>query len=95
MEENEKIYSIRTMSKVLGVNRSTYCRWKNRSNTDEHKRKILIQKEITSLFFASAQSYGKNRIAAALQNTEYKISASTAGKYMRELGLYVSSKTKS
>lgn len=95
MEENEKIYPIRTMSKILGVHRCTYRRWKNRFNNDEHKRKTKIKKEISSIFFASAGSYGKNRIAAALQNTEYKISISTAGRYMRELELYASLKVKS
>ncbi|WP_125721227.1 IS3 family transposase [Flavobacterium ustbae] len=94
MENNENRYSVRFMSKVLEVNRGTYMRWKNRFNTDEYKRKIRIQEEISIIFSASAQCYGRDRIAAALHNTEFRISASTAGKYMKELGLHASLKTK-
>lgn len=92
MDDNEKIYSIRTMSKILAVGRCTYRRWKNRFNTDTYKTKIRIQEEIRFIFSVSGQCYGKDRIAAALQNTGYKISASTVGKYMKELGLNASIK---
>lgn len=89
---NEKTYSIRLMCEVLGLNRSTYRSWKNQVPTEKKKRKILIQKEITSLFFAHKERYGCPRITVELKNAGYKISCTTVYEYMKELGL--SSKVK-
>ncbi|KUJ62477.1 hypothetical protein AR687_08475 [Flavobacteriaceae bacterium CRH] len=59
---NEKRYSIRMMCEVLGVNRRTYYSWKNQVVTKTQERKILIQKEISSIFFACKHRYGSQRI---------------------------------
>lgn len=88
MARNENIYSIRLMCEVLGVHRCTYRRWKNGHITEKQKRKFLIKKEITSIFFAFKERYGCPRITIELQNTGYKISCTTVHQYMRELGLY-------
>lgn len=87
MAGNEKIYSIRLMCEVLGLNRGTYRTWKKQVVTEKQKRKIEIQKEITSRFYAFEQRYGCKRIAVALQNDGFKISRDTVHKHMRELGL--------
>jgi transposase-like protein len=92
MSANEKNYSIACMSKILGVHRTTYLKWKKQYITEEQKIKILIKEEISILFYASQQCYGKQRIRAALQNLGYQISNATVGRYMRELGIYVSCK---
>ncbi|TDO97098.1 IS3 family transposase [Flavobacterium sp. 245] len=92
MASNEKTYSIRLMCEVLGQNRGTYRSWKNQVVTEKKKRKILMQKKITSIFFAYKQRYGCPRITVELQNAGYKISCSTVYEYMKELGL--SSKVK-
>lgn len=89
---NEKIYSIRLMSETLGINRREYQRWKKQPMNETQKRKILIEKEITSIFFSVKRRYGSERIAIELQNSGYKIAGRTVRKYMRELGL--SSKVK-
>lgn len=83
---NEKIYSIRLMSEALGIDRREYQRWKKQPLNETQKRKILIQKEITSIFFAFKMRYGSERIAVELQNLGYKLSSSSVRKYMRELG---------
>jgi len=88
MSNNEKTYSIRLMSKVFNTNRSTYRKWKHQHSGEEQKRNALVKQEITSIFFANHQRYGKRRIAAVLQNSGCKISSSTVGRYMRELNLY-------
>lgn len=87
MKNNEKIYSIRLMCEVLGINRGTYRGWKNQTVTKRQERKILIQKEITTIFFAYKQRYGSQRITIELQNSGYQISSFTVNKYMKELGL--------
>ncbi|KUJ59551.1 hypothetical protein AR687_22675 [Flavobacteriaceae bacterium CRH] len=87
IEENEKRYSIRMMCEVLDVNRRTYYGWKNQFVTKTQERKILIRKEISSIFFTCKRRYGSQRITIELQNSGYKISCSTVKKYMKELGL--------
>jgi len=92
MASNEKIYSIRLMCEVLGMNRGTYRSWKKQVISEKKKRKILIQKKITSIFFAYKQRYGCPRITVELKKAGYKISCTTVYEYMKELGL--SSKVK-
>lgn len=84
---NEKTYSIRLMCEVLGINRCTYRAWKNQFVTKTQKRKILLQKEITTIFFAFKRRYGSPRITIELQKLGYQISCTTVNKYMGELGL--------
>jgi transcriptional regulator of heat shock response len=83
---NEKIYSIRLMSEALGIDRRAYQRWKKEPLNETQKRKILIQKEITLIFYAFKMRYGSERITVELQNLGYKLSSSTVKNYMRELG---------
>lgn len=85
--KNEKIYSVNLMSEVLCIDRREYYKWKKKPLNDTQKRKIVIQKEITSVFFAFKERYGSERIAIVLQNAGYKIAGRTVRKYMRELGL--------
>ena len=92
MASNEKSYSIRLMCEVLDIHRCTYRRWKNGYITERQKRKSLLQKEITYIFFAFKERYGCPRITIELQNAGYKISCTTVYEYMKELGL--SSKVK-
>ncbi|MFH7018686.1 IS3 family transposase [Flavobacterium sp. FlaQc-47] len=89
MKENERLYSIRMMSEVLGVNRSSYRRWRNQFITEKEKRKNLIKQEINSIFFTAKQRYGSERITVALRNSGYIISRRTVRKYMNELGLTI------
>ncbi|WP_291143756.1 IS3 family transposase [Flavobacterium sp. UBA7680] len=84
---NEKTYSIRLMSEALGINRREYHAWKNVPLNETQKRKILMQKEITSIFFTFERRYGSDRIATELQKSGYQLSAVTVRKYMSEMGL--------
>jgi len=54
---------------------------------ETQKRKILMQKEITSIFFTFERRYGSDRIATELQKSGYQLSAVTVRKYMSEMGL--------
>lgn len=85
--ENEKIYSIRLMSEALDIDRREYHRWKNQPLNETQKRKILIQKEITSIFFTFQRRYGSERIAVELKNLGYQLSPRTVREYMSEMGL--------
>lgn len=87
MYNYEKKYSIKLLCETLDVSTKTYRAWKNQSFTKTQERKILMQKEITSIFFAAKQRYGRERITAELRSLGYEISYSTVNKYMKELGL--------
>lgn len=88
IHNNEKIYSIRKMCKVLNVSTRTYHGWKNQNLSETKQVRKLIKKEMTEIFFDVKQRYGAQRIAKELRNRGYKISSATAGRYMRELGLF-------
>lgn len=88
LASNEKTYSIRLMCNDLGLNRGTYRAWKNQQVSEKQKSNILIQNEITIIFFAFQQRYGCPRIAKELQNKGFQISCTTVHKHMRKLGLF-------
>lgn len=88
IKSNEKIYSIKQMCKVLGIKDEAYYKWKNQFISETKKRKTIILREITSIFFEAKQRYGSARITIELHNHGYKISRSTVLTYMKELGLY-------
>jgi hypothetical protein len=85
--ENENKYSIGMMCSVLCINRNSYQHWKTQSLSETQKRKVLIQQEITAIFFNAKSRYGSKRIRAVLKNSGYHISDSTVKKYMNEMGL--------
>lgn len=89
MVENEKKYSIKLMCRALGLNRGTYRMWKRGFSLENQKRRIDLKKEISSIFYASKETYGCHRIAAELKKSGSKISHTTVLKYMRELGFRV------
>lgn len=85
--QNEKRYSIRLMTEVLGASRYWYHKWKKNPLNETKRRKILMHQEITRLFFAFERRYGSERIAVELRHAGHKISSKTVRNYMRELGL--------
>ncbi|MDR6763664.1 transposase-like protein [Flavobacterium sp. 2755] len=90
--ENEKKYSIKLMCRALTVNRGTYRLWKTQHVSETVKKKIIIKECITTIYYASKERYGRHRIKAELLNYGYILSHRTIGKYMKELGFYVSIK---
>jgi putative transposase len=94
IKSNEKMYPIRKMCLVLGVSVRSYHTWKNENISETQRKKILIKKEIITIFFTVKQRYGAARIAIELQKLGYTISSATVGRYMKEEGLYSEIKKK-
>lgn len=90
--ENEKNYFKELMCKTLGTNTVTYRAWKKGFLTEKQKRKINLKDEINSIFVASRKTYGCLRIAVELEKCGYFVSSTTVLRYMRELGIFVSTK---
>ncbi|WP_304529136.1 IS3 family transposase [Flavobacterium sp. ALD4] len=87
IKNNEQLFPIEKMCKVLLVSSGSYYRWKKQKITARLQRKIAIKKQITLIYFESKQRYGSPRITFELQSLGYEICRITVAKYMKELGL--------
>jgi transposase InsO family protein len=87
IKNNEKIFPIEKMCRVLQVGRRSYYDWKSQRISDRKQRVIAIKEKITSIYFESKQRYGSPRIAAELNYTGTTTSRVTVAKYTNQLGL--------
>jgi putative transposase len=87
IKNNEQLFPIEKMCKVLQISSGSYYRWKKQKSTVRQKLKIAIKEKITLIYFESKQRYGSPRITLELQSFGFKISRITVAKYMKQLGL--------
>ena len=87
IKNNEKIFPIEKMCKVLQVSQRSYYQWKSGSVSDRKQRAELVKEKITSIYFDSKQRYGSPRMTAELASLGDKLSRITVAKYMNQLGL--------
>ena len=87
IKNNEGLFPIDKMCKVLEVGRRSYYWWKRSSASNKALRKEKFKELIISVYFEFKQRYGSPRITAELQSRGCKISRVTVAKYMKEMGL--------
>lgn len=87
IKNNEGVFPIEKMCKVLEIGRSSYYMWKRSSTSDRSLRKERFKRLITEAYFEFKQIYGSPRITVELQKRDYNISRITVAKYMKEMGL--------
>jgi putative transposase len=87
IKNNEQLFPIEKMCKILELSSSSYYKWKDKSISNRTLIKKEIKQQITSIYFASKQRYGSPRVTVELQSLGYLISRITVAKYMKELGL--------
>ena len=75
------------MLKYLGVSRSGYRSWRNRTPSDTEKRREYIKAKIQDIYDQSKQNYGAPKITRKLRQKGETISERTVGKYMKEMGM--------
>src|SRR5699024_11141226 len=75
------------MLKYLGVSRSGYRSWLNRTPSDTEKRREYIKAKIQDIYDQSKQNYGAPKITRELRQKGETISERTVGKYMKEMGI--------
>ena len=75
------------MLKYLGVSRSGYRSWLNRTPSDAEKRREYIKAKIQDIYDQSKQNYGAPKITRELRQKGETISERTVGKYMKEMGI--------
>ena len=87
IKNNEKIFPIEKMCKVLQVGQRSYYQWKSQSVSERKQRAELVKAKITSIYFDLKQRYGSPRMTAELAFLGNKTSRVTVAKYMNQLGL--------
>ncbi|WP_246124596.1 IS3 family transposase [Bizionia gelidisalsuginis] len=87
IKNNETIFPIDKMCKVLEINFSSYYKWKRSSANSNLLWKEQIKRLITQVYFEFKQRYGSPRIAMELRKRGFKVSRITVAKYMKEMGL--------
>jgi transposase InsO family protein len=87
IRNNEKIFPIEKMCKVLQVGQRSYYQWKSGSVSDKKQRAELVKEKIISIYFDSKQRYGSPRMTADLVSLGNNLSRVTVAKYMNQLGL--------
>ena len=75
------------MLKFLGVSRSGYRSFLNRTVSATKQRKEAMKKKIQTIYNDSKQNYGAPKITQELRKSGETIAERTAGKYMREMGI--------
>jgi putative transposase len=75
------------MCRVLGVARSTFYAWRDRTETPTAARRRLLAEHVQRIFDESRQTFGCRRIAAQLNRDGHECSVGLAADLMRELGL--------
>lgn len=75
------------MCGLLGVARSSYYAWRNRSETPTQARRRELAERIVKIFDDSRQTSGCRRVAAQLNRDGHECSVGLVADLMRELGL--------
>ena len=75
------------MLKFLGVSRSGYRSFLNRTVSATKQRKEAMKKKIQTIYNDSKQNYGAPKITQELRKSVETIAERTVGKYMREMGI--------
>ena len=75
------------MLKYLGVSRSGYRSWRNRTPPDTEKRREYIKAKIQDIYDQSKQNYGAPKITRKLRQNGEVISERTVEKYIKEMGI--------
>jgi putative transposase len=66
IETHSDLFSVRRMSRVLGVSRSGYCQWRVRAPSERSIANAALDAQIAAIHAATKRSYGRPRIVRDL-----------------------------
>ena len=87
MKNNQNIYPIRTMAKVLKVSASGYYSWKSRPASPSTRRRLKIKAAVKEIFYDNIKRYGAIRITKELNDMGMHCSKNYVAAILRHAGL--------
>ena len=81
-------HSIRTLSKILGVNRSAYYRWTHKPKSDKALKDEVYSVHIRAIHSQYLGTYGALRVTAALRKKGIAIGHNRVARLMRKIGVH-------
>ena len=87
MTANQAMFSIATLSKSLGVSRSGYYAWRDRSPSARSTADAALMKRIKTIHTASRATYGAPRIHAELIEEGIQVGRKRVEHLMKAAGL--------
>ena len=94
MSENQAIYPIATMCRLLGVSSSGYYGWAKREVSQRARSDAMLLAEIRAAHMASRGSYGAPRIHAELAAKGIRVGRKRIARLMSQAGLVGASRRK-
>lgn len=82
--EHEQVFSIKRMCLVLGVSRSGYYAWRERSPSSHEQANIMLLAEIRTAYQISRKTYGSPRIHAYLRRKGIMCGRNRVARLMRK-----------
>jgi len=87
IEDNLDKYPLWKMCKALGILTGTYHKWKSQAKSPRQLQSLLLEQEITAVFYEYKERYGNIRISEELKSRGIKLSPAQVTFYMKKLGL--------
>ena len=87
MRENQALYPVATMCRVLDVSTSGYYAWLRRPPSNRARRDDELAERIGAIFEHSRRTYGSPRVHAELQDEGVAVSRKRVARLMRREGL--------
>jgi len=80
-------YDVVRLCRVLGVSRSGYCQWRNRTPSVRAQANAALDAEVAAIHRANRSSYGRPRIVAQLRSQGKRIGGERVRKSLQRQGL--------
>ena len=88
MRDQEQVFSVAAMSRVLRVTRPGYYAWKHRRPSARARADEALRTDIRAVFAASRRSYGSRRIRQALLRQGRRVGRPRVVRLMSQEGLW-------
>ena len=89
INKNKTVYSIKTMCRILNINRSTFYKNINRKQTKREKQNKILEKTIYNICGKNKKKYAVIEIKNILSKKGYNISLKKVKKFMEKMKLYL------
>ncbi len=87
MKENQALFPVRAMCRVLGLSPSGYYAWLQRPLSDRAVTDVATLVEIKRIYDFSRQTYGRPRLCAELREEGHRVNHKRVARLMRVGGL--------